>query len=318
VDRRPDRGRHAAACRLEPAPAGIPPRRPRRILVILNPVAGRPRRAWRRWRRTLAELKRRGCAVTVRRTAGAGDAERLAGAAEPVFDLVVAAGGDGTVSEVVNGLAGSPRPLGILPLGSANVLAHELGLPRRPKRLAAMLAGAPAQPIWPGRLGDRLFVCMAGIGFDAAVVGRVDADRKRRFGKLAFLWAILESLARYRPRAFTIGIDGAEYRAGAAVIAKTRFYAGRFVIAPGARAADPFFHVVMFPPVSRPAVLCYLAAMALGLLPRMPGVSIVPGRTVSLPAPEKWPLHADGEIIAERPASVTIAAKPLLILSPAR
>jgi diacylglycerol kinase (ATP) len=293
-----------------------PPQPSRRILVIVNPVAGPWWRTRRRFCRVLAELERRGCAVTIRPTAGAGDAERLARAAGREFDVVVAAGGDGTVNEVANGLAGSSRPLGVLPLGTANVLANELGLPRRPKRLAAVLAGAVPQPIWPGRIGDRLFVCMGGIGFDAAVVARVDPRLKRRIGKFVFLWAILATLARHRRGEFTIGIDGAEYRAGAAVIAKTRFYAGRFVLAPAARAADPLFQVVLFRPACRPAVLFYLAAMALGVVHRMPGVAIVPGRTVSLAGSGIWPLQADGEIVAGRPPAVTLAEKPLLILRP--
>ena len=305
--------------------AGTPSRR---ILVILNPVAGRRRRARRRLCRVLAELERRGCAVTLRPTAGPGDAERLARSAEPEFDLVVAAGGDGTVHEVANGLAdglgGAARVLGVLPLGTANVLANELGLPRRPKRLAALLAQAMPRPIWPGRIegriGDRLFLCMGGIGFDAAVVARVDPGLKRRFGRLAFLWAILESLARHRPGEFTILIDGVEHRAGAAVIAKTRFYAGRFVLAPAARAADPLFHVVLFPSGHRRAVLRILAAMALGVLHHVPGVSVIPARRVSFADGGAWPVQADGEIVAGAALSVTIAERPLLVLAagPAR
>jgi diacylglycerol kinase (ATP) len=297
--------------------AGTPPRR---ILVILNPVAGRRRRARRRLCRVLAELERRGCAVTLRPTAGPGDAERLARAAEPEFDLVVAAGGDGTAHEVANGLLGSSRVLGVLPLGTANVLANELGLPRHPKRLAAVLAQAAPQPIWPGRMegriGDRLFLCMSGIGFDAAVVARVDPGLKGRFGKLAFLWAILGSLARHRPGEFTILIDGAEYRAGAAVIAKTRFYAGHFVLAPAARAADPLFHVVLFPSGHRRAVLRILAAMALGVLHHVPGVSVIPARRVSFAGGAAWPVQADGEIVAGAALSVTVAERPLLVLAP--
>jgi diacylglycerol kinase (ATP) len=289
----------------------------RRILVILNPAAGRRRR---RWRRVVAELERLGCTVVVRQTTRAGDAERLARAAGPEFDLVVAAGGDGTVHEVANGLLGSPCPLGVLPLGTANVLARELALPRRAKPLAALLAGAAPRPIWPGRIGDRLFVCMLGIGFDAAVVARVDPGLKRRFGKLAFLWAILGSLIRHSQGAFTIAIDGVPYRAGAAVVAKARFYAGRFVLAPAARAADPLFHVVLFPPSCRRAVLGHLTAMACGVLHRRPGLLVIPGRAVSLvdsgseEAP--WPVQADGEIIAASPGMVAIAEKPLLILQP--
>lgn len=283
--------------------------------MILNPAAGRRRVARRRLRRVLAELERLGCAVTLRSTAGAGDAERLTRTAEPEFDLVVAAGGDGTVREVANGLGGAARILGVLPLGTANVLANELGLPRHSKRLAALLAKGAPRAIWPGRVGDRLFLCMSGIGFDAAVVAGVDPRLKRRIGKLAFLWAILKTLARHRPSEFALLIDGAEYRAGTAVIAKTRFYAGRFVLAPAARAADPLLHVVLFPAGRRCAVLCQLAAIALGGLHHVPGLSVIPARTVSLPGYGMGPVQADGEIV-EAALSITIAERPLLILAP--
>lgn len=312
MDRRPGRERGPAPGGLDPAGDGAA----RHILVILNPRAGGRRRGRRRLRRVLAELERRGCAVAVRTTAGPGDAEGLARAAEPEFDLVVAAGGDGTAHEVANGLLGASRPLGVLPLGTANVLARELALPRRPERLAALLAEAAPRPIWPGRIGDRLFLCMGGIGFDAAVVARVDPRWKRRLGRLAFLWAILDNLMRHRRGEFAIRIDGAEHRAGAAVIAKTRFYAGRFVLAPAARAADPLFHVVLFAPGPRRAVLRTLLAMGLGVLHRAPGVRVIPARTVSLAAAAPWPMHADGEILVGRALSVTIAERPLLVLAP--
>jgi diacylglycerol kinase (ATP) len=292
-------------------------------LVIVNPAAGRRRRARRRLRRVLAELERRGCALTLCYTAGPGDAERLARTADPAFDLVVAAGGDGTVREVANGLAGTSQILGVLPLGTANVLANELGLPRHPERLAALLAGAAPRPIRPGcmdghadgRIGDRLFLCMVGIGFDAAVVASVDPGLKRRFGKLAFLWAILGSLARHRAGEFTIRIDGAEHRAGAAVIANTRFYAGRFVLAPAARAADPLFQVVLFPAGNRRAVLRILAALALGVLHRVPGLSVIPARKVWFAGGAAWPVQADGEIVAGAALSITVAKRPLLVLA---
>jgi diacylglycerol kinase (ATP) len=284
--------------------------------VILNPQAGRRRRARRRLRRVLVELERLGCAVTVRATAVAGDAERLARAAGPEFDLIVAAGGDGTVHEVANGLVGAPRPLGVLPLGTANVLAHELGLPRRPRRLALLLAEGAPRPIWPGRIGDRLFLCMGGIGFDAAVVARVDPRLKRRLGRLAFAWAILGSLARHHRSEFTIGIDGAEHRAGAAVIAKTRFYAGGFVLAPAASAAGPLLHVVLFAPGPRRAVLRYLAAMALGRAYRASGVRVIPARMITLAEDGPWPVQADGELLAGSPLSVAIADAPLLVIGP--
>src|SRR5439155_16860849 len=121
----------------------------------------------------IGALQRRGCTVALRRAGSAnGEVEQLARDAIDEFDVVVAAGGDGTVSAVANGIAGSACALALLPFGTANVLAREIGLPRRPEELAELLAAGRTRPIWPGRIrsagGDRLFLTTASSGFDAA------------------------------------------------------------------------------------------------------------------------------------------------------
>jgi YegS/Rv2252/BmrU family lipid kinase len=294
---------------------------PRRILVIVNPAAGRPKRSARRLGRVVAELERRGCTVVVRRTRGPAEAERLARAAEPAFDLIVAAGGDGTVNEVVNGLAGSSLPMAVLPLGIGNVLAHEIGLPRQPAELARVIADGPPLPVWPGRVGDRLFVAMTGVGFDAEVVGALDQRLKRRVGKLAFVWAIVLCLHRYRPHELIVEADDNIHRAASVIIATGRLYAGRFVIAPDARLGDPRLHVVLFRNAGRVAALRFLGAMMLGVLHRRSDVLIVTARRVSVAASgaasDRARVEIDGEIGAGLPIAVEIAPTPLLLVHPA-
>ncbi len=171
----------------------------RRALIIVNPAAGRSRSSRRRLDRVVAALERRGCAVVLRRAGPtSGDVERLAREAEADFDIIVAAGGDGTLNAVVNGMAAAPRTVALLPLGTVNVLAREIGLPRDPERLADLIAAGPARPIWPGRVGDRLFLTMASSGFDAETVAAVNPRLKHHVGRLAFAWAILVCLWRYR------------------------------------------------------------------------------------------------------------------------
>ncbi len=159
--------------------AALQPRR--RLLVILNPTAGRSHRG--RFRATLERLRALGCDITLRETVAAGEASALARAADPAaFDGVVAAGGDGTVNEVINGLIGTPLPLALLPLGTANVLAAEIGLGLAPDTVARAIVEGPQRPIACGRAGDRHFTQMAGVGFDAQVVEHVDLALKRRIG----------------------------------------------------------------------------------------------------------------------------------------
>ena len=294
---------------------------PRRILVIFNPAAGREGRCAQRLRRVVAELEQFGCVVAVCETRAPGDAERLAREADPAVDLIVAAGGDGTVSEVVNGVFAGSRPLAVLPLGIGNVLANEIGLPRNPRELARVIADGAATPIWPGRAGDRLFVAMTGFGFDAEVLGALDPNLKRRIGKLAFVWAIFLCLCRYHPREFVVATPDGAYRVASAIVTKGRLYAGHFVIAPKARVADPLFHILLFQRAGRLAVLRYLAAMTVGALHRLRDVSMVTARRVSVTAGEPAPagspvVEIDGEIGAQLPLVIEIAERPLLLVQP--
>jgi diacylglycerol kinase (ATP) len=298
-------------------------RRPRRILVIFNPAAGRGRRYARRLRRVVGELERRGCNVAVCTTDAPGDAQRMAREADPAFDLIVAAGGDGTVNEVVNGLFAASRPLAVLPLGTGNVLANEIGLPRNPRRIARVIADGTAKPIWPGRAGDRLFVAMTGVGFDAAVLAALDPGLKRRVGKLAFVWAILLCLLHYRPSEFVVSTADGAYRAASVIVTKGRLYAGRFVIAPAARLDDPLLHIVLFRQAGRFAVLRCLGAMMLGALHRLPDVSIITTQRVSVAAGQPVTagpslVETDGEIGGRLPLTIEIAEAPLLLVQPGR
>jgi diacylglycerol kinase (ATP) len=286
----------------------------RRLLVILNPAAG-GWRAQRRLGRVLAELGRLGCSVDLRVTGAPGEAEILARGAGRDFDLIVAAGGDGTANEIANGLAAGGPPFALLPLGTANVLAREISLPFAPRRLAAVIAGGMPRPIWPGRADGRLFLMMAGAGFDAEIVRCVGRRRKRRFGRLAFLPAILRALG-YRPAEILARADGVDYRAASVILARGRHYAGGFVLAPAARLGEPLLHLVLFREAGPRAVLRALAGLALGRLDRLSEVAIVAARTVSLTGSPDVPLQLDGDPAGHLPVTIGLAAEALLLVQP--
>jgi len=289
----------------------------RRALIIVNAAAGRSGSSRRRLGRVVAALERRGCAVVLRRVAPAsGDAERLAREAEADFDIIVAAGGDGTLNAVVNGMEAAPRPIALLPFGTANVLAREIGLPRDPERLADLIAAAPARPIWPGRVGDRLFLTMASSGFDAETVAAVNSRLKRHTGRLAFAWAILVCLWRYRACELCVRVDGVDHRAAAVIAAKGRLYAGPYVIAPRADLAEPILDLVLFQRSGRLAVLRYLGALLLGRLPRRRDIVLLRSREAFASAAKAVPVQADGEIVACLPVRIAIAEQPLRLVRP--
>jgi YegS/Rv2252/BmrU family lipid kinase len=252
-----------------------------------------------------------------RTTAAAGDAERLAREAEAEFDTIVAAGGDGTINAVVNGMRGSRRPLAIVPLGTANVFANAIGLPLRAAPLAAAIADGEARPVWPGEVDGRLFLSMAGSGFDADVVAAVNRRLKRHTGRIAFLWAILTRLWHYRMREITAEIDGVAHRAASVIFTRSRFYAGRFVLVPAAQLDDPTLHIVLFRRPGRIAALRAMSALALGFVHRLPDVSIIRGRRVLLAGDRAVAVHVDGEICGRLPVSVAVAAEPIYLIRPA-
>ena len=157
-----------------------------RLQLIANPVAGRGAMALIQQARQ--RLLDSGNDVELFLTRGRGDAERYAAlAAAGGFDRIVVAGGDGTVNEVVNGMAADSPPLAILPLGTTNVLALEIGLPRRFEEACDLALHGKATPIYLGLADQRRFVLMAGVGFDADVVRGVNLRLKRAFGKGAYL-----------------------------------------------------------------------------------------------------------------------------------
>jgi len=290
----------------------------RHILIIVNPAAGRARFAERRVGRFVAALERQGCTVVLRRAGPSpGQVERLAGQAEPGFDAIVAAGGDGTISAVVNGLGGRAVPFGVLPLGSANVLAREIRLPRAPEALASLITTGPVSPIWLGRVGERAFVMMASAGFDSEIVAALSPELKRRVGRLAFAWGFLVRLWHCPACELTVRADGVEYRAAAVVAAKGRRYAGPFVVAPGADLAEPVLELVLLDRRGRWAMLRYATALLLGRVPRLGDIAIVRARQASVAGNRALPVQADGEIVGELPITLAVADRPLLLIRPA-
>ncbi|WP_376100093.1 diacylglycerol/lipid kinase family protein [Roseomonas sp. CCTCC AB2023176] len=282
---------------------------------MFNPAAGARRR--RRLERALALLP----GATVMETTHPGHAEHIArDAARDGATLVVAAGGDGTISEVASGLMGGEAALGILPLGTANVLALELGVPLRPEYAAMVLRHGRALSLWPGlgRFPDgrvRIFVQMMGVGFDASVVHGLDLGLKRAIGRGAYVWQAMVGLPRYRFPTLSVAMDGAPARlASSVVVTKGRLYAGRHLLAPGATPLAPGFHVALMPGAWGRAALAG-ALLPLDLLPRLPGIAIHRASRVTLDGAGA-PAQADGDPAGTAPLVVEDAPAPIRVMVP--
>jgi diacylglycerol kinase family enzyme len=292
---------------------------PARMLIVFNPAAGARRR--RRLLAALDLLRGLGQRPEVADTAHRGHAVEIArGAAREGVRVVVAAGGDGTIAEVAAGLSGSDSALGVLPLGTANVLALELGLPRTPAGAAAVLAMGRTALLHPGlaRHADGrelLFVQMLGAGFDAAVVHALPPGLKRAIGKGAYVWQTLREMPRYPFAPLRAELDGAVETAASVIVTKGRLYAGRFLLAPGADPHEEGFHVAMFRGAGAWAAMRYGAALPLGLLPRLPSVEIRRAATVRLEG-AAVPAQADGDAAGCLPVSIGPAPRPMRIVVP--
>lgn len=184
-----------------------------RAMVIFNPNAGQAAAVEQMLREACDVWRNAGWTIDLRPTQAAGDATRLAReAVVQGYDLAIAAGGDGTVNEVVNGLVHSTVALGTLPIGTVNVWAREIGMPLQPRAAAKALLDAQRQQIDVGRAGDRYFLLMASIGFDATVTATVRSDHKRWLGAFAYVVQGLKVAFSYQGVRARIVLDGKAMR----------------------------------------------------------------------------------------------------------
>lgn len=308
-----------------PAPGGVPrggaPRGGEAVIVIHNPTAGAARSG--RLAAVLRHLEQLGAIVERAATEHPGHAEAIARAvaARGGAPLVVAAGGDGTIAEVVNGLVGGDACLGIIPIGTANVLARELCLPTDPAALVAMLVAGHTIPLWPGviaRMGQapRCFVQMLGVGFDAHVVNTLSLPLKRRLGRAAYVVQAVRALATYRFPRLELEIDGVATATYGAIVSKGRFYGGGYLLAPDARVTAPDFSITLLDHPGPGATLRSGVALGRGTLARLPGIRRMRAHRVDFLNPDGVAAQADGDPAGTTPFSLRNAEKPLAVLVP--
>ncbi len=290
---------------------------PLRILVVHNPVAGRWRRA--RLQKLLSLLESRGHSVSIKLTQQRGDAREAARTVLDV-DILVAAGGDGTVNEIVSGLCaridGEALPaIAFLPLGTANVLAWELVLPRNPQGLADLIDGGKTLATRPGNANGQVFFLMASAGLDARAVAAVRGSEKRWLGAAAYVLAALRTIAAPSPE-YTVTIDGRTERAYTVIVTRSRHYGGPFVLTPNAGLGTDQLHAVLLPSRGFWAVLKYGVALAFGRLHKRHDVIVASGERVAVTGPDDEPVQLDGDAATHLPLSVTLESRQVRFLVP--
>jgi len=250
--------------------------------------------------------------------------ELAAQAVEQGCDLILAAGGDGTINETINGIACTNVTFGILPGGTANVLANEVGFSNRPDYAARQLLKATPHRIALGALdrdGEprRYFLLMAGVGLDARIVYELDMDLKSRLGKIAYWHGGYRQLGRPVPR-FHLSVNGSEYCASFALITRVRNYGGDFEIARSIRLTDDDFEVVAFQNSRWQDYLRFFGAVVANRLDQTPGVALVRAARVVVNAPEDQRIYiqTDGEAVGVLPATLSTVPDSLTLLLPQR
>jgi YegS/Rv2252/BmrU family lipid kinase len=297
----------------------------RKTVLIYNPRAGKfGRSGGRMVERIVETLAKNGHNVTAAptsgpRTAGAIALEHIGRGA----DLVLAAGGDGTINEVAEGMVHSDVPLGVLPAGTANVLGTEMKLGSDPVRAAERLGECRPRRISVGHVtcdGGRVsrhFLLMAGIGLDAHVVRHVDASLKARTGKFAY-WVAGWTLLGRRLAQVHVEIDGQKRECSFALLSKVRNYGGDFEIAKSVTLLDDQFEAVLFEGRTSLPYVKYFAAMALDRLKDLKGVAVLRTSRATLCCPEDRHVYVqiDGELAGHLPAEIEVVPDALTLLVP--
>jgi diacylglycerol kinase (ATP) len=295
--------------------------------VIFNPSSGRGRSG------AIAStversLTKRGIDCELHATRHAKEAIILAQRYAPEADIVVAIGGDGTVNEVTNGMAcardqqadGAKQPLlGIVPAGTVNVLALELGLPFQVERACNVIAGGKTISLDLGKVNDRRFLLMMGAGIDALTVRSIDPLAKRRFKELAFVGTGLRLGMTQRHPVFTVQANGQEYRATFFVAGNSRYYGGRFGITSMADPTDGVLDLVLYTGTSRSGMGAFWLGVPTGLHVRNKNVLYLHAQKAEVLPPESgeavW-FQTDGELAGRLPATVEIDPHAIEVLVP--
>ena len=237
-------------------------------------------------------------------------------------NLIIAAGGDGTINEIADGMLYTGVPLAVVPCGTANVLARELHLPANPEKAAGLVSNLEPHSITIGSLRTsetvhRTFICMAGIGLDADVISRLNLDFKAAAGKLAYYVSGFAQIWRTLPE-FDVDVDGRCYRASFALISRVRNYGGDLEIARGASLLRNDFEIVLFRGSLALHYVPYLLGVALKKVHRIHGCQVLHGRNVTCHPVSGKTVYAqvDGELAGAVPVSAELIPGALTLLAP--
>jgi YegS/Rv2252/BmrU family lipid kinase len=284
------------------------------VVIIVNPAAGNVDSS-SDWQKRLESVIG-DCPIRI--TSHPGEAEALARhAVDEGFSRVVAAGGDGTVNQVANGIAGSSAALGLLPVGSVNVFAMELGLPSQDlKQCWDIICSSEVRLMDLPSANGKYFVQLAGVGLDAQVVKETSLTLKRSFGPLSYLISAAHIAARQPPKLFIESDDAPVHEASFVLIGNGRLYGGPFPFFKHAVLDDGLFDVVVFKRLGYLEIVKYLQDVVFSSDIRVPEVEYFQTQRLRITSDQDVPLEIDGELAGNCPVDFQIREKAFRVLAP--
>jgi YegS/Rv2252/BmrU family lipid kinase len=247
---------------------------------------------------------------------GVDEAERAVEAGE----VPVVMSGDGLIGQVGGALAETDSPMGVIPGGRGNDLARVLGIPSDPAGAVGVLADGNDRQIDVGVVNDKRFLCVASTGFDAEC-NRIANETRIVKGNLVYAYSVPRAMVAWRTATFEVAVDGGEpktYRGFSVAIANSRAYGGGMFVAPHAELDDGRFDIIVIEEISKLRYLSNLPKVFKGTHVEEDGVIELPaaGSTVTVSADREFGVYADGEHLADLPATLRILPRALRVISP--
>jgi YegS/Rv2252/BmrU family lipid kinase len=313
-----------------------------KVLIVFNPNAGQAAIVEGAIGNVVTLWQSHGWEVTIQPTACAGDATQIArNAAAAGFDVIIAAGGDGTVNEVMNGLVNTNTALGVLPAGTVNIWAREMGLPMNVPQSAVAMLGAERRQIDVGRMRsmlprrrrlsrakiaraktvmlDRYFLLMAGIGFDAAVTEGVNPQEKKRLGAIAYVKQAIQMLWQYRGTNLALRIDGRKVRGRVlmAIVGNSQLYGGVIKFTVNALVDDGLLDVCVIKGSSMLKAPLRLFSIFSRGHHRDARIEYHQAKQIQFLSRKAIPVQLDGDYVGTTPMLFEVVPQSLWVLVPA-
>jgi YegS/Rv2252/BmrU family lipid kinase len=277
------------------------------IVLIANPIAKKA--SERKIAKASRFLRSKGYEVEVLFTKQRGDAENLAKEISRRNSelLIIAAGGDGTFNEVINGIVGTDIPMAILPMGTTNVLAKELDIPEDVEGAMEIAISKNPKTVSLGKIVvdiTRHFCLMAGIGFDGEAVFRINEALKKLSGKGAYIYSGIKTLSVFDPSKLTFDINGKTYYGYSAIISKSAKYGGNFKITPDARLTDPNLYICLFKGKRRSDIFRYVCGIVAGRHLNFKDIEYL--KATSIKVNGNAHIQIDGDYFGVTPAKIEV------------